>query len=103
MSSFKKAARRYLGFGFWKSRKKFHRRFLTNRPFAASHSRGAKPPRWRAKVALGQDKQKTYMILNGHFLCLSCPSATFALQHGGFVPREWLAAKGRLDLFLLLV
>ena len=23
-----------------------------------------------------------------------CPSATFALQHGGFVPREWLAAKG---------
>ena len=30
------------------------------------------------------------------FVCLvlvSCPSATFALQHGGFVPREWLAAK----------
>ena len=25
---------------------------------------------------------------------LSCPSATFALQRGGFVPREWLAAKG---------
>ena len=25
---------------------------------------------------------------------LSCPSATFALQHGGFVPSEWLAAKG---------
>ena len=37
---------------------------------------------------------KTYMIWNGNFLCLSCPSATFALQHGGFVPREWLAAKG---------
>ena len=29
-------------------------------------------------------------------ICLSCPSATFALQHAGFVPREWLAAK---DLF----
>ena len=29
-----------------------------------------------------------------NFLCLSSPSATFALQHGGFVPREWLAAKG---------
>ena len=25
--------------------------------------------------------------------CLSCPSATFALQHAGFVPRKWLAAK----------
>ena len=35
-------------------------------------------------------------MLNGNFLCLSCPSAIFALQHGGFVPREWLPAK---DLF----
>ena len=70
--------------------------FKHNRPFAASHSRGTKPPRWRAKVALGQDKQKTYIILNGNCLCLSSPSATFALQHGGFVPREWLAAKGLL-------
>jgi len=25
---------------------------------------------------------------------LSCPRATFALQDGCFVPREWLAAKG---------
>ena len=25
--------------------------------------------------------------------CLSCPSATLALQHGDFVPRKWLAAK----------
>ena len=24
----------------------------------------------------------------------SCPSATFASQHGGFLPREWKAAKG---------
>ena len=30
--------------------------------------------------------------------CWSCPSATFASQHGGFVPREWQAAKG---LFIL--
>ena len=37
---------------------------VANRPFAASHSRAAKPPRWRAKVALGQDKQY-YIILNG--------------------------------------
>ena len=67
-----------------------------NRPFASSHSRGAKPPSWRAKVALGEDKQKTYIILNGNFLCLSCPSVTFALQYGGFVPHEGLAAKGLL-------
>ena len=56
----------------------------SNRPFTASHSRGTKPPCWRAKVALGQDKQKTYKNLNGNFLFLSCPSATFALQRGGF-------------------
>ena len=33
-----------------------------------------------------------------YVFCLSCPSATFALQSGGFVPREWLAAKGLLVL-----
>ena len=63
-----------------------------NRPFAASHSCGTKPPCWRATVVLEHDKQKAYIILNDNFLCLSCPSVTFALQHGGFVPR--LAAKG---------
>ena len=42
-----------------------------------SHSCGTNPPCWRGKVALGQDKKKTYIILNGNFLCLSCPSATF--------------------------
>ena len=25
------------------------------------------------KSHFGQDKQKTYIILNGNFLCLSCP------------------------------
>ena len=50
--------------------------------------------RQAAKVALGQDQQKAYIILNGNFLCLSCPSAMFASPHGGFVPREWQAAKG---------
>ena len=33
-------------------------RIERNRPFAASHSRGTKPPCWNAKVALGQDKQR---------------------------------------------
>ena len=50
--------------------------------------------RWKAKVALlGQDKTKDVDNFNGDFLCLPCPTATFALQHGGFVPREWLSAK----------
>ena len=31
-----------------------------------------------------------------YVFCLSCRSATFALQQGGFVPREWLAEKGLL-------
>ena len=34
---------------------------------------------------------------------LSCSSASFALQHGGFVPREWLAVQitNRIFCFLL--
>ena len=60
------------------------------------------PPRWREKVALGQDQQKAYIILNSNLLRLSCPSETFALQHGGFVSREWLAAKGLLLAICLI-
>ena len=60
---------------------------------AACHSRGTKPPCWNAKVVLGQDQQKAYIILTSNVLCFSCPSATFASQHGSFVPREWQAAK----------
>ena len=48
-----------------------------HRPFAASNSRGTKPPCWRTKVALGPDKQKAYIILNGNFLCLSCPNGAY--------------------------
>ena len=33
-----------------------------------------------------------------YVFCLSCPSATFAHQHGGFVPRQWLPAKGLLSV-----
>ena len=40
------------------------------RPFATSHSRGTKPPCWRAKEALGQDKQRKLLfklvITKGH-------------------------------------
>ena len=42
----------------------------------------------------GTRQTKGIHILNGNFLCLSCPSATFVSQHGSFVPREWKAAKG---------
>ena len=73
-----------------------YREFNMDRPFAAFHSRGAKPPCWDAKVALGQDQQQADIILNGNCFCLSCPSATFASQHGGFVPREWKPSKGLL-------
>ena len=48
------------------------------------------------KSRIGTRPTKAYIILNGNFLCLSCPSATFASQHGDFVPREWQAAKGLL-------
>ena len=67
---------------------------VVNRLVAATHSRGTKPPCWRANVALRQDKQKANLVFNNNCLCLSCPSVTFALQHGGFVPRECLTAKG---------
>ena len=67
-----------------------------NRPVAASHSRGTKPPCWRAKVALGEHKKRKLPFKIMSAFCWSCASATFALQYGGFVPREWLAAKGLL-------
>ena len=45
------------------------------------------------KVALGQDKQRKLPFKIMYAFYLSCPSATFALQHGGFVRCEWLAAR----------
>ena len=50
-----------------------------NRPFAASHSRGTKPPCWRENVALGQDKQRKLPFKIMYVFCLSFPSATFPL------------------------
>ena len=61
------------------------------------------PPRWRAKVALGQDKKRKLPFKFLYVFCLSSPSATFALQNGGFVPHEWLAVKGLLQLLALQV
>ena len=47
-------------------------------------------------------EQKSHWDTNCPFkimyaLFLSCPTATFALQRGGFVPGEWLTAKGLLQ------
>ena len=64
-----------------------------------SQSRGTKTPCWRAKVALGQEKQKAHIILNGNILCLSCPSATFAFQLGDFVPRRMASCKRPIALW----
>ena len=51
--------------------------WLLFRPFAASHSRGTKPP-GKVKVTLGQDKQTTLPFKIIYYVfCLSCPSATF--------------------------
>ena len=72
----------------------FGRKPEFNRPFAASQSRGTKPPYWRANVALGLDKQRKLPFKIMYAFCLSYPRATFALQYGGFVPHEWLGAKG---------
>ena len=66
-------------------------------------------PAWY-KIAVLESRSRTgtrqtkdiYIILNYNFLCLSWPSATFALQHGGFVPREWLAAKDLLVSLILI-
>ena len=77
---------------------------ITNRPFAACHSRGTKLP----KVALGQHQQKADIILNGNFLFLSCPSATLRpsmtvlyhengkLQRAYFPSRKDYSSKGVL-------
>ena len=48
------------------------------------------------KVTLGPDKQRKVPFKIMFVSCLSCTGATFALQHGGFVPREGLPAKGQL-------
>ena len=84
---------------FFKLSRLYCEQVTDNRPFAASHSRGTKPPCWRP---LGHVKQKASIILNGNFLCLSCPSATFALQDADFVPHEWQAAKGPIDCLLTM-
>ena len=48
------------------------------------------------KRRTGTEKAKSSLHLAWLVLCLSSPSASLALQYGGFVPREWLRAKGLL-------
>ena len=58
---------------------------LHNRPFAASHSRSTKPPCWRAKVALGQDKQRKLPFQLMYVFCL-VPVRLLLSSMTGFVP-----------------
>ena len=69
-----------------------------NRPFAAGHSRDTKPPCWRAKSHWDMTNKMAYKIFKWYFpLFVGLFHCDFALQHGGFVPREWLAARDLLD------
>ena len=43
-----------------------------------------------------RDMLKKRKFKFGGFLSLTCPSASFALQYGDFVPRDCSAAKGPL-------
>ena len=52
---------------------------------------------------LGQDKQRKLPFKIMYAFFWSCPSATFASQHGGFVPRKWKAAKGAIIVKKLLI
>ena len=47
-------------------------------------------------------KKKEIPFKTMYAFCWSCPSATFASQHGGFVPREWQAAKGLFETTKML-
>ena len=69
-----------------------------NRPFAAGHSRDTKPPCWRAKSHWDKTNKMAYKIFKWYLpLFVGLFHCDFAPQHGGFVPREWLAARGLLD------
>ena len=68
---------------------------LCIRPLAASHSRGAKPPCWRARVALGQDKQKKlpFEIIYAFYCDFCSPAWQFCTR--------WMAScKGLMFAFL---
>ena len=55
------------------------------------------------KTHWGKQTKGIYTFkINGNFLCLSCPSTTFALKCFGLVPREWLDAKGLLGNIVLI-
>ena len=67
----------------------------SNRSLAASHSRGTKPPCWRAKSQWNKPTNKgKYHLKILYAILFVMSQCDFALQHGGFVSREWPAAKG---------
>ena len=66
---------------------------LCNRSLAASHSRDTKPPCYSRHFLQKSHWDKTNKG-NYHLKLYMSFIVTFALQHGSFVPGEWLAAKG---------
>ena len=57
----------------------------SNRPFEVSHSRGTKLAMMERKSRTARDKIKQRKL---PYKIMSCASATFALQNGGFVSRN---------------
>ena len=57
-----------------------------------SRDRVSRLPPWTLLMPVWKLPFKTM-----YAFCWSCPSATFASQHGGFVPREWQATKGLFE------
>ena len=55
-----------------------------------------------ANACLDLQKKRKLPFKIMYAFCWSCPSATFASQRGGFVPREWQAAKGLFETTKML-
>ena len=71
--------------------------FGPNRPFAACHSRGTKPPSWDANVALGQDKQRK-LPLKIVCLLLVLPQSKFCVPAWRFCTTCMASCKGPISL-----
>ena len=71
--------------------------FSPNRPFAACHSRGTKPPSWDAKVALGQDQHRKvpFKIV---CLLLVLPQGEFCVRAWRFCTTRMASCKGPISL-----
>ena len=67
-----------------------------------SRDRVSRLPPWTLLMPVWIFKKKKLPFQIMYAFCWSCPSATFASQHGGFVPREWQATKGLFETTKML-